>query len=202
MTWHCVLRATPSVTSRGRRGHRVHKIMVVLALAFTAGCQRGSFLWKDLDTIDATPETSGAVHLETARGASLTERIRAEQNRVVLVDFWATTCGPCRAAFPHTMELMRRYREDGLTVLTVSLDSSDATDEVREFLRSQGAEGIHFIGEHGFGSKSFVEFEIESGAIPYYKLYDRQGNLRFTFTGASDEIERRIRELLAESQAT
>jgi cytochrome c biogenesis protein CcmG/thiol:disulfide interchange protein DsbE len=71
------------------------------------------------------PARSGTVALDSLRG------------RVVLVDFWASWCGPCRESFPWMGELQRRLGDKGLTVLAVNLDKR--RDLAEEFLAKYAA---------------------------------------------------------------
>ncbi|MGD0896482.1 MAG: TlpA disulfide reductase family protein [Thermoguttaceae bacterium] len=125
------------------------------------------------------------------------ERLVAEhRGRVVLVDFWATWCPPCQALFPHTVELARRYAGRGLAVVTVSLDAPRDEGAVRRFLADHQATATeNFIAREG----AAAEFEIKGGFIPCVKIYDRQGQLWTTVTGAyPDKIDRAVEELLEE----
>ena len=70
----------------------------------------------------ALPDLAGKqVNLSSYRG------------RVVLLDFWATWCGPCREEVPHFVQLQNKYANQGLQIIGVSMD--DAPDPVREFYR-------------------------------------------------------------------
>jgi thiol-disulfide isomerase/thioredoxin len=60
-------------------------------------------------------------------------KLGGKQDKVYLVDFWATWCGPCRAAIPYLQELHDKYSSRGLVVVGVALDSG-TPDEVRAFV--------------------------------------------------------------------
>jgi thiol-disulfide isomerase/thioredoxin len=149
-----------------------------------AGC--GPALTEDYASgrIDADPAAAaiGDVELVAADRSGLNALIEKQRGRVVLVDFWATWCGPCVEQLPHTIELARRFADRGLTVVTVSLDDPSESDRVSEFLQAQGA-GVatNLISQSGASPKSMAEFDITGGAVPHYKLYDRVGQLRHTY---------------------
>ena len=129
-----------------------------------------------------------AVSLQPIDGEGFHQAIDDHRGSVVLVDFWATWCGPCRSSFPHTVQLHNQLADRGLSVISVSLDDSDDTDQVREFLAQNGAAFENFISVYGAGVETFAEFDIPGG-IPFFQIWDRQGKLVKTFMGEPDDLE-------------
>jgi thiol-disulfide isomerase/thioredoxin len=127
--------------------------------------------------------------------------LERDRGQVVLVDFWATWCGPCLELLPHAVELHRRLGAKGLKVVTVSLDNAGSEPAARRFLDRQGATTDNFLALYGVGPEAFTAFGIEDGALPHLRLYDRQGKLRRTFASGGKaidpaEMERAVEELL------
>ena len=130
------------------------------------------------------------------------ERLRAqERGRVLLVNFWATWCEPCREEFPGLVRLYNSYHGHGLSVVEISMDEPDSRPAIEQFLKSQGA---------NFGSyrQQFKDFEVLvnsinprwGGGIPATFLFDRKGKLIESWEGATtfDEFERAVKPLLPE----
>jgi thiol-disulfide isomerase/thioredoxin len=106
------------------------------------------------------------------------------KGQVVLVDCWATWCLPCVAQLPHSAELAKVRGGEGLKVIAISFDDPESADQVLKVLEDAGASaaGVACLQcKTGTSTESFDAFEIASGALPHYKLYDRQGKLRRTF---------------------
>jgi thiol-disulfide isomerase/thioredoxin len=149
----------------------------------------------------ATPSTSATTEptLKRADAAALNDLIASHKGQVVLVDYWATWCGPCVANFPHTVELAKKHKADGLATIAVSFDLFDDEPKAREFLAKQRADFDNLISSHNaIGQKPAEDFDI--GPLPEYRLYDRQGKLRQKWESGVDqaELDKKVAELLAE----
>ncbi len=109
-------------------------------------------------------------------------RVAKHLGQVVLVDFWATWCAPCVEQLSHTAELAERYRGRELVVMSVSCDEPTDLEPIRAVLQSKGADVIeNLVSQFGGSPQTMEAFEIAPGALPAYKLYDRNGALRQTF---------------------
>lgn len=117
------------------------------------------------------------------------------QGQVVLVDFWASWCGPCRESFPWMNTIQERYKDDGLVVLGINLDQDAAAAE--SFLKTVPA---NFTLARDPGARLPEAFGLIG--MPSSYLLDRQGRIRATHTGfhasRADDYEASIQQLLAE----
>lgn len=129
--------------------------------------------------------------------------LASKRGSVVLVDYWATWCPACIKLFPHTLELAEKWKDRGLTVLTLSFDDPEELDQVVSYLEKFGARTENFVAKYGASEESVNRFAITNGALPHYKIYDRQGNLRKELLSGQTNItpqmiEAAVEEVLSE----
>lgn len=110
----------------------------------------------------------------------------AGRARPLLVNFWATWCGPCREEFPDLVKLRGEYDESRLDFVLVSLDDpSDIDKAVPEFLSEQRATGLTSYLLHATDESVAINFVDPdwSGELPATFLYDRAGHVVFKHKG-------------------
>jgi peroxiredoxin len=166
---------------------------VVLALAL-ASCQEAR------GPRPASPPPAQAAHADADRAPDFTlpalsgkpVHLSDYQGRVVLLDFWATWCGPCRMEIPHFKQLTEKYGGRGFVVLGVSLDDTGA-EVVRPFVADHEIAYPVVIGDqytaNRYGGVS---------ALPTTFLIDRQGRVVKKYVGYRDleTFEEDIKPLL------
>lgn len=99
------------------------------------------------------------------------------RGRIVILDFWASWCSPCRNSMPHLETLRARYQDDGLVLLGVSLDYSAET-AVR-FLQENGYSNLIALWESLPAAQEVRRLYGVSG-IPHTFVLDRQGIIRYS----------------------
>ena len=130
----------------------------------------------------------------------LFERIGREKGKVVLVNFWATWCVPCREEFPDLSRLQNAYGGKGLTVIGVSTDFAREAAAVEKFLAEQKPSFANYRKKTGGDDQAFIDAVEKSwgGELPFSVLYGRDGVKAKTVSGKHTfaDYETEIRRLL------
>lgn len=111
--------------------------------------------------------------------------------KVVLIDFWATWCGPCRQALPHIRNIAHKFQDQPLVVLSISLDKDEA--KWKDFVAKNGMTWLQYR-DGDFEGQIAREFSVN--AIPATFTIDADGVLQDQHVGDAD-IEGKLKKLLA-----
>lgn len=129
--------------------------------------------------------------LRSMRGPNL--RLQEQRGRVVLVNFWATWCGPCRQEMPQLNKLYEKYRSAGFELLSVNID-----DDARHAADVAARMGLKFPVL--LDTDKAVSRLYDLGTMPSTVLIDRDGRVRYLhrgyLAGYEDLYDKQIRELL------
>ena len=112
-------------------------------------------------------------------------------SKVLVLNFWATWCPPCRAEIPTIERLHRQYGSKGLTLLAVSLDEG-SWDGVKAFAAEHKISYAVLRGTEDVSAKYMVRL------IPSMFLIDKQGNIMKQYMGGGnvEAVEQEIKALL------
>jgi thiol-disulfide isomerase/thioredoxin len=111
--------------------------------------------------------------------------------KVVLIDFWATWCGPCKQALPHVRAIAKRYTGPNFVVLSVSLDNDE--DKWRSFVQKNDMTWLQYR-DGGLNGSVAKQFGVT--AIPATFTIDGDGVLEDQHVGDAD-IEGKLKKLIA-----
>jgi thiol-disulfide isomerase/thioredoxin len=117
--------------------------------------------------------------------SGLAAAIAKQKGRVVLVNFWATWCVPCREEFPDLVRLEKAYRARGLSILGVSIDLAKDLPAVEKFLATTRPDFPNYRKASGGDDQDFIEFVDPKwgGELPFSVLYGRDGKKAAVLSG-------------------
>jgi thiol-disulfide isomerase/thioredoxin len=154
----------------------MRRSLLVLSLVLSAACgppPRSAEEVHAAPSFDIPDLAGGRASLASLKG------------KVVVLDFWATWCGPCLVELPHYNDFARQYRPRGVEVVGVVFDSGEP-QEVQDFVREHRVEYRQLLG-----NDQMMEAFGGNMGLPTTFVIDRDGVIRTKFVGSTaDKFER------------
>ena len=159
-------------------------ILVVAVLAALGGLVTGRMLQEDPNQGAAAegPEALlGQPRPPFTLGASDGRRVSADDfnGQVLVVNFWATWCAPCREEMPMLDAVHEQFAPDGLAVVGIALDD---VQRARDFAASLGIDYTILVGAQDVMATGLA-WGNRAGLLPYTVVVDRGGIVRWTYLG-------------------
>lgn len=146
--------------------------------------------------LSAAPSDRPTLSLADLEGQ--TRDIASHAGRIVVLNFWATWCLPCREEMPLLDDLQKRYAGHGVVFIGASTDEADTRDNIQPFLEEHG---ITFRIGTGATAQDMERFGF-SRALPATAIIDRDGRVAFRLLGPlkREHLVDRLDYLLSGSQ--
>jgi peroxiredoxin len=164
--------------------NRIKRFLFALTMLFTAGQLQAA-------TATAGPAPDFTLKSNSGKNIKLSEL----RGQVVMINFWASWCGPCRQEMPLLDQLYQRYQPMGFTLLGVNVEEdSTAADKILKEIP------VSFPVLYDNKSKVSESYQVQ--AMPSTFLIDRDGKLRYLHKGykpgTEQDYQQQIRELIRE----
>lgn len=136
-------------------------------------------------------DTAQPVNLPNVEGKLVS--LQSLKGKVVILDFWASWCGPCKPANVELKKLYKKYKAKGLEIYSVSID--DDEDRWKAAIKKQGLNWLQVISPGGWASVAANAWGVE--AIPANFIIDKNGVIR-AIELSGKKLENKIKNLLKE----
>jgi thiol-disulfide isomerase/thioredoxin len=114
--------------------------------------------------------------------------------RVVLIDFWATWCGPCNEELPHIKKIAKEFAGQPLVIISISWDSNE--QKWRDFINKNEMTWVQYRdADHHLSTMFGIN------AIPHYFTIDADGVLTSEMLGEGSDVEGKLKKLIAKAKA-
>lgn len=105
------------------------------------------------------------------------------ENKIVIINFFATWCPPCKAEIPHLNNLQEKYKKD-VKIISILLEENKSNEQIKEFIRKNG---IEFTITNSPSNFDLAKKVGGVKSIPFMLIYDRNGDYSQHYIGAVPE---------------
>ncbi|MDD3343183.1 MAG: TlpA disulfide reductase family protein [Sulfurospirillaceae bacterium] len=177
-------------------------IFTAISLLLLSGCSSEKKQSNDKNTSASKEEIKNEpITLKDINGQEIIVKSTAKgftfsgyENKVVLVNFFATWCPPCKAEIPHLINLQEKYK-DKFAIISILLEENKSNEEIANFIKYNA---INYTITNSAENYKFAKSVGGVNNIPLMFLYDKEGNYSTHYVGAIPEemIDADIKKVL------
>jgi thiol-disulfide isomerase/thioredoxin len=151
--------------------------------------------------LSAVSSVAQSPAVQTVDAKAIKSLVAQNKGKVVLLNFFATWCPPCRKEFPGIVKFHDKYKAQGLVVLEVSMNDSSERDDILAFIRDQKPPFPIFLAASTDEAFCKAVDERWTTELPVTLIYDRDGKLRYYYPQERTyaELEQDVAPLLSAS---
>ena len=152
-------------------------VILIIFLSFLAGC---------IETSNNTSENGEVEDFTFTALDGSTKSLSDYRGKVVILDMWATWCGPCQVFMPELKKIYEYYSRNVLEIFSVDVDPSESAQLIQSFIdwfSSPDAYNIELNWIFGRDDGTISEKYLKGGGIPTVVIFDQMGRLHYTEAG-------------------
>ncbi len=161
-------------------------IIVVLLLVLLVSCSSGGTNKPKIDT--SNRKEAKDFTLPTLDGGAVT--LSDLKGKVVLLDFWATWCGPCRRSTPIIVSIYNKYHKKGFVALGINLDRESDMNKVTQYVNENNMDYPILIDAFSVAEMYKVR------GIPRFVLIDKQGRIVIEIEGLVPDLKAKLEQYI------
>jgi len=162
----------------------IHVLILLIMFFLFHGCGKESDAWQTAPDFKLADLSDKRVSLQDYKGS------------IVLLDFWATWCPPCRESIPELVDLQKRYQNQGVVILGISMDDPQQFNN-RYLMAFKEKFRINYTILRANGQVALDYFGASNMAIPTLFVVNREGKIVDKFVGfMPGQVEKSIKKLL------
>jgi peroxiredoxin len=158
-------------------------IVMIILVSLAAGCteENGKDEEEEEEEEEELPDLGSAPDFTLTSIDNETFSLSDFEGQIVILDFMATWCGPCKTEMGHLKDVYNNYDESDVQIISIDIDEDETIAQLEDTKDKYGDDWIFAIDTEGD-----VEDDYSVGPIPHLVLIDQNGDIRFEYVG-SDE---------------
>jgi thiol-disulfide isomerase/thioredoxin len=158
-------------------------ITVTLIMAsLTTGCLNGD----DKDKEEELPNLGAAPNFTLTSIDNDTFSLNDFEGKIVILDFMATWCGPCKQEMGHLKDVYNNYGKSQVQIISIDIDETETDEMLRDFAETWGDDWLYAIDTEGDVEDDYLS---PGDGIPYEYIIDQNGDIRYKHEGKHENYE-------------